>query len=163
MVAWNFIFFLILFEGKRRRGEFKIVLIVLAKLKPKGSISSCISCLLCPRSRWVGPCVPGVIEGSKDAALVWIKGEPRGISYWAVSHLESCQASTMELLRERIQWPQQVDIFPKKGPITDVWLDSKCTPDCRCCKCEVRVNWKCMEFATAVWLIEKKLWGSIRL
>ena len=42
MVAWNFFFFfLILFEGKRRRGEFKIVLIVLVKSKPKGSISSC--------------------------------------------------------------------------------------------------------------------------
>ena len=34
-------FFLILFEGKRRRDEFKIGLIVLAKSKPKGSISSC--------------------------------------------------------------------------------------------------------------------------
>ena len=34
-------FFLILFKGKRRRGEFKIGLIVLAKSKPKGSISSC--------------------------------------------------------------------------------------------------------------------------
>ena len=41
MVAWNFIFFLILFEGKRMRGEFKIGLVVLAKSKPKGSISSC--------------------------------------------------------------------------------------------------------------------------
>ena len=34
-------FFLILFEGKRRPGEFKIGLVVLAKSKPKGSISSC--------------------------------------------------------------------------------------------------------------------------
>ena len=41
MVAWNFNFFLILFEGKRMRGEFKIGLVVLAKSKPKGSISSC--------------------------------------------------------------------------------------------------------------------------
>ena len=40
MVAWNFIFFLILFEGKKRRDDFKIGLIVLAKSKPKGSISS---------------------------------------------------------------------------------------------------------------------------
>ena len=32
---------MILFEGKRRRGEFKIGLIVLAKSKPKGSISPC--------------------------------------------------------------------------------------------------------------------------
>ena len=34
-------FLLILFEGKKRRGEFKIGLVVLAKSKPKGSISSC--------------------------------------------------------------------------------------------------------------------------
>ena len=115
MVAWNFIFFLILFEGKRRRGEFKIGLIVLAKSKGEHFIMQ-LSCLLCLRSRWVGPCVPGVIEGSKDAALVWTKGEPRGISYWAVLHLESCQECTMELLRENSQRPQQVDIFPKKGP-----------------------------------------------
>ena len=75
-----------------------------------------LSCFLCLPSRWVGSCVPGVIEGSKDAALVWTKGEPRGISYWAVSHLESCQASTMELLRKNSERPQQVDIFPRKGP-----------------------------------------------
>ena len=72
--------------------------------------------LLCLPSSWVGPCVPGVIEESKDAALVWTKDEPRGISYWAVSHLESCQASTMELLRENSQRPQQVTIFPIKAP-----------------------------------------------
>ena len=45
MVAWNLIFFLILFKGKRRRGEFKIGLIVLAKSKPKGSISTCSFCV----------------------------------------------------------------------------------------------------------------------
>ena len=93
-----------------------------------------LSFLLCLLSRWVGPCVPGVIEGSKGAALVWTKGEPRGISYWAVSNLESCQASTMELLRENSQRPQQVNYICKKDTITDVWLDSKCTSDCRCCK-----------------------------
>ena len=27
-------------------------------------------CLLCLLSIWVSPCVPGVIEGSEDAALV---------------------------------------------------------------------------------------------
>ena len=102
-----------------------------------------LSCFLCLPSRWVGSCVPGVIEGSKDAALVWTKGEPRGISYWAVSHLESCQAYTMELLCENSQRPQQVDYISKKGSITHVWLDSKCTPDWRCCKCGVKVNWKC--------------------
>ena len=75
-----------------------------------------LSCLLGLSSRWVGPCVPGVIEGSKDAALRWTKGEPRGISYWAVLHLESCQECTMELLCENSQRPQQVDIFRKKGP-----------------------------------------------
>ena len=111
--VWSF--FLILFEGKRRRGEFKIGLMVLDKSKPREAFIMQLSCLLCLPSRWVGPCVPSVIEGSKDAALVWIKGEPRKISYWAVSHLESCQASTMELLRKNSQRPQQVDIFPKKG------------------------------------------------
>ena len=40
-----------------------------------------LSCLLCLPSSLVGPCVPGVIEGSKDAALVSTKGEPRGTSY----------------------------------------------------------------------------------
>ena len=120
-------------------------------------------CLFCLPSRWIGSCVSGVIEGSKDAALVWTKDEPREISYWAVSHLESCKASAMELLRENSQRPQQVDYISKKGPITDVWLDSKCAPDCGCGKCGVRVNWKCMEIATAVWCSEKKMWGSIRL
>ena len=122
-----------------------------------------LSCLLCLPSRWVGSCVPGVIEGSKDAALVWTKGEPRGISYWAVSHLESCQASTMELLRENSQRPQQGDYISKKGPIIDVWPHSKCTLDCRCCKCGVKVTWKCMEFATTVWCTGNKFWGWIRL
>ena len=43
-------FFLILFEGKRRRGEFKIGLIVLAKSKGEHFIMQ-LSCLLCLRSR----------------------------------------------------------------------------------------------------------------
>ena len=62
-----------------------------------------LSCLLCLPSRWIGPCIFGVIEGSKDAVLVWTKFESREIIYWAVSHLESCQESTMELLRENSQ------------------------------------------------------------
>ena len=118
-----------------------------------------LSCLLCLPSRWVGSCVPGVIEGSKDAALVWTKGN---MLFGSVA-LESCQASTMELLRENSQWPQQGDYISQKGPITDVWLHSKCTPDCRCCKCGVKVNWQCMESATTVWCTGKKLWGWIRL
>ena len=55
-------FFLILFVEKRRRGEFKIGLIVLADSKPKGHFIMQLSCLLCLPSGWVGPCVPGVIE-----------------------------------------------------------------------------------------------------
>ena len=75
-----------------------------------------LSCLLCLLSGWVGPCVPGVIEGSEDAALVWTKDEPRRISYWAVSHLESCQGSTMELLREIANGLNRFTIFAKKTP-----------------------------------------------
>ena len=55
-------FFLILFEEKRRRGEFKIGLIVLADSKPKGHFIIQLSRLLCLPSGWVRPCVPGVIE-----------------------------------------------------------------------------------------------------
>ena len=47
---------------KRRRGEFKIGLIVLADSKPEGHFMMQLSCLLCLPSGWVGPCVPGVIE-----------------------------------------------------------------------------------------------------
>ena len=89
----------------RWRGEFKIGLIVLFNFVLVHFIIQ-VLCLLCLPSRWVGSCVPGVIEGSKDAALVWTNGESRGISYWAVSYLESCQASTIELLCESRQRPQ---------------------------------------------------------
>ena len=43
----------------------------------------------------------------------------------------------MELLRGSGKRPRQVDYISKKGPIIDVWLDSKYTPDCRCCKCGI--------------------------
>ena len=72
MVAWNFFFFVILFQGRRRRGEFKIGLIVLAKSKPRGSISSC-GFRVC--SVWVvGELVPGflvsVLSGVCGGALL---------------------------------------------------------------------------------------------
>ena len=146
--------FLILIKGVRRWGEFVIVLIASAKsrsARPTGSshhpafMGSCLTishaCLPCLPNRWVSPCVPCVIEGSKNAGLVWTKGEPSGISYWAELHLESCQTSTMELHRENSRRPQQVDYICKKGPTTDVWLDFKCTPSWRCCKCGVQVEW----------------------
>ena len=37
----------------------------------------------------------------------------------------------MELLHKNSQQPQQVDYIRKKGPTTDVWLDSKGAPDWR--------------------------------
>ena len=42
-----------------------------------------------------------------------------------------------------VQFPRQefaiqVDYIWQKDPITDVQLDSKCTPDCTCCKCGVQ-------------------------
>ena len=79
-----------------------------------------LSWFLCLASRCVNPCIPDIIEGNKDDALVQTKGEPRGMSYWVVLHLESCQASTMKLLRENSQQPQQVDYIWKKKTIKDV-------------------------------------------
>ena len=66
-------FFVILFEGRRRRGEFQIGLIVLAKSKPRESISSC-GFRVC--SVWVvGELVPGfllsVLSGVCGGALLW--------------------------------------------------------------------------------------------
>ena len=110
------LFFLILFEERWGEVSSRLGWLFWLNRNQGEHFIMQLSCLLCLPSRWVGPCVPGVIEGSKDAALVWTKGEPRGISYWAVLHLESCQECTMELLRENSQRPQQVDIFPKKGP-----------------------------------------------
>ena len=44
------------------------------------------------------------------------RGEPRGIGYWAVSHLESCQASTMEPLYEGGQRLYRIDYISQKPP-----------------------------------------------
>ena len=49
----------------------------------------------------------------------------------------SCNFQDLSLL-SRLTHSQQVDYICKKDLITDVWLDSKCTPDCRCCKCRVQ-------------------------
>ena len=62
-----------------------------------------LSCLLCLPSRWVSPWVLGVTQEKKDPAWVWIKGESRGISYWAEWYLESCREFTMELPCENSQ------------------------------------------------------------
>ena len=40
--------------------------------------------------------------------------EPRKISYWAESHLESCQASMMELLHEYSHQPQYLQKRPHR-------------------------------------------------
>ena len=66
-----------------------------------------LSCLLCLPSRWVSPWVLGVTQENKDPALVWIKGKPRRISYWAEWHLESCQANGLNRLT----------IFAKRTPL----------------------------------------------
>ena len=54
------------------------------------------------------PCVTLVVESfSSDL--------PRAIvSYWAESHLESCEAFTKELFRENSKRPQYVDYFRKE-------------------------------------------------
>ena len=49
--------------------ELKIVLIASAKL-PREHLTIQLFCLICMLSRGVRPCVPGVNEGSKDAALL---------------------------------------------------------------------------------------------
>ena len=69
MVAWNFFFFLILFDGKRRRGEFKIGLIVLAKSKPKGSISLC-NFRVCSASYVVDELVPVFLVLLKEVRML---------------------------------------------------------------------------------------------
>ena len=38
------------------------------------------------------------------------------MNYWTESHLESCQASTMELFCKNSQQPKDVDYFCKKAP-----------------------------------------------
>ena len=91
-----------------------------------------LSCLLCLPSRWVSPWVLGVTQENKDPALVWIKGKPRWISYWAEWHLESCQESTMELPRENSQ--RSLYYICKKDPTAVAWLNSKGVCDCKCCK-----------------------------
>ena len=70
------------------------------------------------------------------------------ISCLVESHLNFCQISTMEILHKNSQLPQHIDYFCKKGLTTDVWLDSKCASDWRCCKCGMQVDCKCMEFVT---------------
>ena len=62
-------FFLILFEGKRRRGEFKIGLIVLAKSKPKGSISLC-NFRVCSASYVVDELVPVFLVLLKEVRML---------------------------------------------------------------------------------------------
>ena len=80
-----------------------------------------------------------------------------GISYRAELHLESCQAYTMELLQENSRQFQWVDYICRKGPTADVQLYSKCSSVWRCCKCGVKVDWKCVEFVIAGWCTRKWL------
>ena len=81
--------FLVLLEEMRNRGEFKI--------------SSCCFCVWC-KSRDLGgkggpwsPCVTPVVKSFSYDLL------PAIISYWAESHLESCQKFTMDLSYENNQ------------------------------------------------------------
>ena len=92
--------FLVLLKEMRTRGQFKI--------------SSCCfwwkSGELWGRGSPRFPCLTPVVE-SFSSDLLWTI-----ISYWAESHLESCQTSTMELFQENSRWPQHVDYFRKKRP-----------------------------------------------
>ena len=76
------------------------------------------------------------------------------ISYLAESHLEYCQTSTMELFCKRAL---ACSLFLQKSSTADVWLDFKCAFDWMCCKCEVSVDCKCMEFVAACCCTGKKL------
>ena len=84
-------------------------------------------------------------------------GEPRGYKLLAELHLESCEASTMELLQENSRQFQWVDYICRKGPTADVQLYSKCSPVWSCCKCGVLVDWKCVEFVIAGWCTRESL------
>ena len=48
-------------------------------------------------------------------------------------------------------------LFLQKNSNADVWLDFKCAFDWRCCKCEVSVDCKCMEFVATGCCTGKKL------
>ena len=48
-------------------------------------------------------------------------------------------------------------LFLAKNPTTDLWTDSKCESDYRCCKCGVSEDCKCMEFIVAGWCRRKWL------
>ena len=130
-------FFLILFEGKRRRGEFKIGLIVLVKLKPRGAFhhaafvfalsSQWMSWSLCSWCYWRkwGCCVSLNQGWTKENKLLG------SVAFRILSRIYNGAPPWNS------QRPQQVHYICKKDPITDAWLDSKCIPDCRCCKCGV--------------------------
>ena len=65
------------------------------------------------------------------------------ISYWAESRWKSCQTCTMELFGKISQRSQHIDYFCKKVPSVDVWLDSICICDWKCCKYEMQVHGIC--------------------
>ena len=48
-------------------------------------------------------------------------------------------------------------LFPEKNPSTDCRLDSKCRSHWRCCKWEVWVDCRCMEFVVVGWCTKKWL------
>ena len=76
--------------------------------------SSCCRCKsreLRSRESTRFPCVTLMVESFFSDLLRAI------ISYWAVSHLESCKTSKMALFKENNQRSYNVDYFCKKAPL----------------------------------------------
>ena len=70
------------------------------------------------------------------------------ISYWADSHLESCQTSTMKLPPREQPAALRHWLFPQESTAGDSKLDSKWPQIEGLCKCGVWLDCKCMDFVT---------------
>ena len=115
------------------------VLLKEPRMQGQSNITSCYFCW-CKSGELGGssslrfPCVTPVVE-SFSSDLLWVI-----IIYWAESHLESCQNHDEAPICKIANNLNTLTIFAKKGPTTDVWLDSKCTSNWRCCKCGMWVD-----------------------
>ena len=104
----------------------------------QSKISSCYFCVWC-KSRELGgsgsprfPCLTPVMKCLPSDLLHAI------FSYWAESHLESCQTFRMVLLCENNRRPQQVDYFRKKAqPQIFDWI-----PNAPPIRGAVKVGWR---------------------
>ena len=70
------------------------------------------------------------------------------ISYWADSHLESCQTSTMKLPPRKQPAALRHWLFPQESTAADSKLDFIWPQIEGLCKCGVWVDCKCMDFVT---------------